>query len=87
MRLVIVDDDRIIEQIETVTYNFNSRLYRLLYKPKISHALIKMISPGLEFEYLKARPKLEKSLERGKAFKTCPAALVFIIADKEFHFH
>ncbi|NOY36303.1 MAG: hypothetical protein GXO83_01860 [Chlorobi bacterium] len=82
MRLIIVDDDRIINRIDTVIYNFNSRLYRFLYKPKIVQTLVKAITPGHEFEYLKAKPKLEKSLERGKAFKTFPAALVFIIADK-----
>jgi hypothetical protein len=31
---------------------------------------------------LKARPKLENSLKRKKAFKSLPAAMVFIVADK-----
>jgi len=41
-----------------------------------------VISPAREFEYLKARPKLENSMKRKKAFKSVPAALVFIVADK-----
>lgn len=82
MRSIIVDDNSIIEQIDKVIYNFNSRLYKFLYKPKIMHTLIKVISPAREFEYLKARPKLENSLKRKKAFKSVPAALVFIVADK-----
>jgi NAD-dependent dihydropyrimidine dehydrogenase PreA subunit/nitroreductase len=82
MRLIIVDDDKVIEDIDKILYNFNKRLYRYLYKPKIIQALVKLFSPGLEFEYSKAKPKLEKSLERGKAFKSFPAAMLFIIADK-----
>ncbi|UCE08912.1 MAG: nitroreductase family protein, partial [bacterium] len=82
MRAIIVDDDYIIEQVEKIIYNFNLKLYKFLYKPKIIHTLIKVILPFHEFEYLKAKPKLEQSLARGRAFKTCPPALVFVIADK-----
>ena len=82
MRAIIIDDGQIIEKIDRIIYNFNVRLYKFLYKPKIIPKLIKVIFPDREFEYLKARPKLEKSLERQRAFKRFPAALVLIIADK-----
>jgi nitroreductase len=82
MRVIIVDDNQLIEQFDRVIYNFGSKLYSFLYKPKIISAIIKFITPTRRFEYLKAKPKLEKSIERGRAFKSFPAALVFIIADK-----
>ena len=82
MRAIIVDDDQIMEHVENEIYNFNVRLYKYFYKSKIIEKFIKIILPYHEYEYLKAKPKLEQSLASGRAFKTRPAALVLVIGDK-----
>jgi nitroreductase/NAD-dependent dihydropyrimidine dehydrogenase PreA subunit len=82
MRLIIVDDDSFIEQIDKELYSFNKRLYRYIFKPEIIHTIIKIFTPDREFEYSKAKPKLEMSLKTGKAIRSFPAALLFIIADQ-----
>jgi Fe-S-cluster-containing hydrogenase component 2 len=82
MRLIIIDDDKFIEQIDKELYSFNIKLYRYIFKPKIIHTIIKIFTPDREFEYSKAKPKLEKSLKMEKAFRSFPAAILFIIADQ-----
>lgn len=82
MRVIIVDDDNIIEQIDKVVYKFNLKLFQFLYKPKIIQSFIKLILPDNEFEYVKAKPKIEMNIEMKKAYKTLPAAMLHIIADK-----
>jgi nitroreductase/NAD-dependent dihydropyrimidine dehydrogenase PreA subunit len=82
LRAIVVDDEGIIELLDQVLMRFNSRLYHLIYKPKIVSDLIRRISPAREAEYIRARPKLECALERGRAFGNPPAAVVFVVADK-----
>ena len=81
-RAIVIDDPDIIGKVETAIHRFSTRLYRFLYKPKVIHWMVRFFAPKSEFEYLKAKPKLEKSIERGKAFKTAPAALVMIVGEK-----
>ncbi len=59
LRTIIIDDDQIINQCDALIYNFSVNIYNWLYKPGIIHILIKIFSPQQEFEYLKAKPKLE----------------------------
>jgi len=54
----------------------------LLYKPKIIHHIIRLLTPEREHEYLKAKPKMEASLRRKRNFKTTPPAIIMIIADR-----
>jgi len=81
-RAIIIDDPEVIGEIETVIYRFTTRVYQFLYKPKSIHWMVRFFAPKSEFEYLKAKPKLEKSIERGKSFKTTPAAIVMIVGGK-----
>ena len=82
LRAIVIDDPEVIGKIETAIYRFTTRLYRFLYKPKVIYWMVKFFAPKSEFEYLKAKPKLEKSIERGKGFKTDPAAIVIIVGEK-----
>jgi hypothetical protein len=77
-----VDDEEILEQIDRVVFASNQKIYRYLYKPKIVHALIKIFFPSQEHEYLKTRPKLEKSLKLGRGYQSMPPVLVLIIGDR-----
>ncbi len=82
LRVIVIDNPEIIEKVETAIYRFTTKLYLFLYKPKVIHWMIRFFDPKSEFEYLKARTKLEKSLERGRGLKTTPAAIVMIVGEK-----
>lgn len=75
MRVIVVDGNQIIEQVDKVIYNFNLRLYKFLYEPRIIHTLMKVISPNRKFEYFKTKPKLEKSLEWEEHLELFPQLL------------
>ncbi len=83
LRTIIIDDEIIISHIDTLIYTFSINIYRWLYKPGIIHLLIKFFAPDREFEYLKAKPKLENVQMRNSGFKTKPAAIILIIGDKK----
>jgi nitroreductase len=82
LRAIVIDDPEIIQKIDSTIFLYVKRLHRFVYKPKIIHWLVRIFAPKIEFEYLKAKPKLEKSIERGRAFRTVPAALVLIVGEK-----
>jgi len=81
-KAIIIDEPELIQIIDEVIYRFIKRLYRFVFKQKIIHQFIKITAPKFEFEYLKAKPKLEKSIQRGRSFKTVPAAIVMIVGEK-----
>jgi nitroreductase/NAD-dependent dihydropyrimidine dehydrogenase PreA subunit len=80
LRAVVVDDEGLIELCDQAVLRFVSRIYTLVYKPRIIAALAGLI--GLSGEYLKAKPKMEAVLDRGRALRSPPAAIVFIVGDK-----
>jgi nitroreductase len=81
-RAVIIDDDAIIKQIDYLIYESSVKIYKWFYKPGFMHSLIKLIAPSREFEYLKARPKLDKVEKRNSGFKSKPAAVIMIVGDR-----
>ena len=82
MRAIIIDEETLINEIDRIIYKFSLRIYRLFYKPKLIHHIIKLLTPEREHEYLKAKPKLVSILKRKRNFKTTPPAIVMIVADK-----
>lgn len=82
MRVIIVDDENIIGNIDKVVLNFNEKMYKFIFKPKLIHLLIKLVAPVYEFEFLKAKPKIENSVTRNKAYKSLPVAIIFVVGDK-----
>ncbi len=80
-RVIITDDDAVIREIDASIFRRASRLHRWLFKPRYFHAVVRLIAPGWEQEYLKARPKLEAAYARGRNFRSIPPAIVMIIAD------
>jgi nitroreductase len=83
LRAIVIDDPEIIQKIDSIIFLFVRRLHQFVYKPKVIHWLVRVFAPKTEFEFLKAKPKLEKSIERGRAFKTIPAALLMIVGEKQ----
>jgi len=82
IRVIIIDDESILNQIDSLILNFSVKLYTWVYKPNIIHFLLKLFTPDLESEYLKAKPKLENAKKRNRSFKSKPAALIMIIGNK-----
>jgi len=82
LRAIVVDDGEIIALIDKVLMRFTRRLYNFIYKPKIVYSLVRVLTPSLEPEYLRAKPKLESAMKRGRTFRSPPAAVVLIVGDK-----
>lgn len=81
-RAIVVDDDTILDQLDTALYNYVKKIYRFLYKPKIVNWLVKTIASRYRGEYLRAKPKLEKSLASGKGYQSIPPVIIFVVGDK-----
>jgi NAD-dependent dihydropyrimidine dehydrogenase PreA subunit/nitroreductase len=82
LRVIIIDDDQLIEQIDNLVFKFSIKIYKWIFKPSIIYSLLKLFAPDLESEYLHARPKLGNAKRRKSGFKTKPAAIILIIGDK-----
>jgi NAD-dependent dihydropyrimidine dehydrogenase PreA subunit/nitroreductase len=83
LRVIIVDDEIIIKRIDDLILKFSTNLYNRVYKPKIIHFLLKLLTPAYEFEFLKAKPKLENAIKRNKGLKSKPSAVIMIIGNKK----
>jgi nitroreductase len=82
LRVIIIDDESLIKLVDSLLLKFSNNLLKWVYKPRIVHFLLKLFTPDLEFEYLKAKPKLEKALKRNCSLKSKPAAIILIIGNK-----
>jgi nitroreductase/NAD-dependent dihydropyrimidine dehydrogenase PreA subunit len=80
LRVIVVDDEEVVEELDRIVLRFTSRIYNLIYKPRIVYNLVRRIASGRELE--KAKPKMESAQERGHTFLSPPAAIVFIVGDK-----
>jgi nitroreductase/NAD-dependent dihydropyrimidine dehydrogenase PreA subunit len=78
LRAIVVDDKEIIEALDRILLQSVSRIYKVVFKPKIVFNLIRRITPALD---PKDKVKMESALERGHAFHR-PPAIVFIVGDK-----
>ena len=81
-RVIVVDDDNLLKEIDNVVFQYTKKIYKYLFKPKLAQTLIKFLAPSQEKEYLQAKPKLEAGLAVGRAFLSMPPAIVMIIGDK-----
>ena len=81
-RAEAVDDKDQLDQIDNAVFLYNKKIYKYLYRPKIIHKLIKLLASKYEPEYLKAKPKLEKSLKINRAYKHIPPVIIFLISEK-----
>jgi len=79
LRAVVVDDEEIIVELEQPILRFITRMYDLVYKPKIVFNLVRRITPALD---PKDKVKIEEAIERGRTLGSIPAAVVFIVGDR-----
>jgi NAD-dependent dihydropyrimidine dehydrogenase PreA subunit/nitroreductase len=75
LQAVVVDDGEVIADLERIAVRFNSRTYRLFFKPKIVFGLLSRITPAVSPQ---VRVKLEE--RRHEVFN--PAAMVLIVGDR-----
>jgi NAD-dependent dihydropyrimidine dehydrogenase PreA subunit len=79
LRMVVVDDETTIQELERIATRFYSRTYNLFFKPDIVFALLDRITPAVNSH---VKVKLEK--RRHDFFN--PAAMVFIVGDPRIAF-
>lgn len=82
-RIIIIDDEELLKLIDKTVYFYSRRIYKYLYKPKIIKKFIHLFSnKSIRQEYERARPKLEISIERGKAYLNIPPIIILIVGRK-----
>jgi len=79
LRAVVVDDAGIVEELERIVVRFNSRVYRLIFKPQIVFELLCRITPAVT-------PQVRSKLEGRRHDFFNPAAMVFIVGDPRIAF-
>ncbi len=82
LRVIIIDDDVLLQQIDSMVLKFSANLYKWIYRSGIVYFLLKVFTPDLKFEFLRARPKMENAIRRHAGFKSKPAAILMIIGNK-----
>ena len=81
-RVVVVDDQDRLNQIDHVLYLYNKKIYRYLFRPKLISLLVGLTLSSMQREFFRAKPKLEASLKIGRGYGCLPPVMVFIIGLK-----
>ncbi|MGO9412850.1 MAG: nitroreductase family protein [Spirochaetia bacterium] len=81
LRCIVVDRADIIELFDKEAFLFSQRVYRRFFQPPLMRKLVALAPQLYREEFARARPKLEAGRQRGKAFKSRPAALLCVIGD------
>jgi NAD-dependent dihydropyrimidine dehydrogenase PreA subunit/nitroreductase len=79
LRAIVVDDEEMIEELEHMILRAVTRIYNVVFRPKMVYNLIRMITPSLN---PKDKVKIEEAIERGRTLTSNPAAVVFIVGDR-----
>jgi NAD-dependent dihydropyrimidine dehydrogenase PreA subunit/nitroreductase len=79
LRAVVVDDAEVMEELERIVVRFNSRTYRLFFRPKIVFELLRRITPAVT-------PQVKSKIEGRRHDFFNPAAMVFVVGDQRIAF-
>ncbi len=63
MRVIIIDDEQLINDIDKAIFRFATRIYKWLYKPHIVHRIIKLITPSREHGIYQQNQNLKPALK------------------------
>lgn len=74
--VIIVDDKKVIRQLELLCVRGVKRIYNSLFKPRITRWMISQLSPEIK----QAGVKMKSSIEKRQIFHQAPV-LIIIIAD------
>jgi nitroreductase/Pyruvate/2-oxoacid:ferredoxin oxidoreductase delta subunit len=80
LRVIAVDDEEIIAQIDRFLFELTVKIYRRFFKLKLIGELAKLT--GFSHTYQRTASKLQHVIERGHALGTLPAAFLFVVGDK-----
>jgi nitroreductase/NAD-dependent dihydropyrimidine dehydrogenase PreA subunit len=80
LRAIIVDDETLIATLDQAIVANCRWIYRLAYRLKILGLLASWL--GYAGEMIKARPKIEATIQQGHAFHSMPTAFILIVGDK-----
>jgi nitroreductase/NAD-dependent dihydropyrimidine dehydrogenase PreA subunit len=79
LRAIVVDDEEMLNLLDRIVLRSVARIYNAFYRLRILSEFARLM--GLSGEYTRAKPKLEMALERGRALRTRPAAILFLVGD------
>jgi nitroreductase len=79
LRMVVVDDQEVIEALERTVVRFNSRIYRLFFKRSFAFGLLRRIAPDVN-------PKVKAKLEGRRDDLFNPTAMIFVVGDPRIAF-
>jgi len=85
-RIIIIDDQSIIDKIDNAILHFIFRMYVVFFRPRIIKWFLGIFPTSIKTEFYRAKPKLENALKIGKGFKYSPPAIIFIIDNKRVPF-
>jgi nitroreductase len=81
-RMLIIDDSSIMDIMDKALIKYSSRIYRLLFRPKVIYWLMKLVAPSMKEEYFRGKTKLEAVVKRGSVIQSRPSAFVAVIGSK-----
>jgi len=81
-RLILIDDEELLALIDRAILRFVGRFHRLVFGPELLGRIAKALAAAHWPELVRARPKLERALEGGRAFRSMPPAIVLVVGDR-----
>jgi ferredoxin/nitroreductase len=82
LRTILIDDDAILGDMDRAVMRFSRRIYFWIFKNPVVGGLALLGGRARRNEFQKARPKLEHSLQRGRAYASPPAAMILVVGEK-----
>lgn len=78
LRVLIIDDEQLIRDVERIVYNFAALIHNLVYKSNIIFNTLRWFTRSL---LIKDRIKFQHMVSRGRNFHTFPSAIMMVIGD------
>ena len=82
MRCIAVDDDAVIDIIDAELFKKTKLVYDMFFRPPIIKWLLQLMPEPVKKEFIKAEPKLEASINAGRAYILRPPVIIYVIGDK-----
>jgi nitroreductase len=75
LRALLVDDSRVLDELQAIGLRALQRIYNLFYRPKPVFSLLSRLTPAMQE---KDKVKLEACLADGRPFTVAPAAILVV---------
>ena len=82
MRCVTIDDEAIIDLIDSELFQSTKKIYNMFFKPAIIRWMLNFMPTVLKNEYYKAKPKLEYSVKMKRAYIQRPPAIIYVVGNR-----